>query len=82
MLYKIVKVLSTSGSNQKWTYRIQTKVRCLGWKSVLHTEGPLSRNLEFDSYEKAEEKILSFCRDGEVTVDGNIYEFKKYTYYV
>lgn len=82
MTYRIIKVLSTSSSNPKWSYRIQSKVQALGfWKTIQHVEGPLSHDLEFDSYEKAEEKIMTFCRDGELIADGNTYEFKKYTYY-
>lgn len=83
MNYRIIKVLSTSRSNPKWSYKIQSKVQVLGfWKTVQHKEGPLSHDMVFDSYESAEDKILHFCKDGELISDGNIYKFKKYTYYV
>lgn len=86
MFYRIIKTLHANNSNSRWLYTIQARVRILffwkTWKTIENKEGPLSYYLEFDSYDEAEKKIISFCGDGKLIANGNIYEFTYYTYYV
>lgn len=81
--FRIVQIISNSGSDdRKFHWIIQIK-KFWGWEEVQKIEGPKTNSVFHFNYEDAEKHLLeNYTGHGECIRSGNEYRYTPYTYYM
>lgn len=81
MKFRIVEIISDSGSKDRKRNFVIERRGWLRWKQVCQTE-VFSKEIKFATYDETEEYLLrNYTGHGECTRIGCVYRYQPYSYY-